>query len=135
MKPSSVVAATVLIAGTLGAGVAAHADNLGTIPPGCAITATTPSIQVVSSKSKVKFGGYASCINSTTNYFRLVHNYNGVPDVRVTEFSTLTNPYSYSGTTCDHGPASTEYYSEVGWHTASIGDVQRISSVVTLNHC
>ena len=66
---------------------------------------------------------------------RLVHNYDGLPDVRVWESSTYAGPNWYkSGHTCDNG-GTTEYYTELAYYLHSLPDVQRVSPTVELSHC
>jgi len=133
---SSALATAGLIAGSILCGATpAQADNIGTIPAGCSITPVDPGTLVVSGQTRVTYGGNAGCNQAIIIFVRLVHNYDGLPDVRVKEHSSATTAWSYYGNTCDNGPTTTEYYSEVGWNTASIGDVQRTSATKTLTHC
>lgn len=109
----------------------AVADNSGTLPAGCSISPRTPSI----SSNRILFGGSALCRAATSADFRLVHNYNGLPDARVTNVNIPNQgngDFRYTGTTCDNG-GTTQYYSEIQLYVS--GSPQRVSNTVTLNHC
>ncbi|WP_243233048.1 hypothetical protein [Microbacterium sp. CIAB417] len=89
----------------------------------------------------VKYSGSGYCNAPYINSFviRLVHNFNGLPDVRVktkSQSPAAAPNYSLSDTTCDNGN-TTEYYTETGYyrHGEAGGDVIRSSSMRTLTHC
>lgn len=120
-----------LLLASLAVSTPAVADNSGTLPAGCSISPSTPSL----SGSRVVFGGSARCGGASSADFRLVHNYNGLPDSRVTNVNQRNNGtgnFSYAGTTCDGG-GTTQYYSEIRLYVS--GSPQRVSNTVTLNHC
>ncbi|WP_435740149.1 hypothetical protein [Clavibacter nebraskensis] len=127
----SLLAAFAVLASLAGASPAL-ADSSGTLPSGCSISPSTPS----NSGSSIVFGGSAYCRGASSADFRLVHNYGSTPDARVKNVpvSNVANgPMSYTGVTCDNGPASTEYYSEIRLYVS--GSPQRVSKTVTLSHC
>lgn len=120
-------------------GAPAWADASGTMPSGCSITASSPTIVT---GQKVHFHGKGSCSVAYSDFVRLVHNYDGLPDAQVTQRTAGGESFDLSGSTCDHGPAKTQYYTEAGWHTYGdiIGGtewhtVQRDSPTKTLSHC
>lgn len=119
------------LAAALTPATAALADNVGSMPSGCSATPRTPGL---SSTKKVTYGGSTSCVYAQVSFFRLVHNFDGLPDARVAEQSYTGKDNSYSGSTCDNGTATTPYYSEVGW-SSSLGTVQRVSKTISLTHC
>lgn len=127
--------------GVLGVGLAlvslavappAMADNSGTLPSGCSISPSTPSL---STGNRVAFGGSVKCNAASSADFRLVHNYNGLPDSRVRNVNIRSNGtgnFSYHGVTCDNG-GTTQDYSEVRLYVS--GSPQRVSKTVTLTQC
>jgi hypothetical protein len=121
------------VGGALVVASPAYADNIGTMPSGCGISPSTPSILVAMGYRYVTFGGSAHCAGATSIAFRLVHDYSGLPDVRVAEVTLPYSDTSYSGHTCDNG-GTTKYYSEIAFNGLST-TVQRVSSSVTLSHC
>ncbi|MFF2632398.1 hypothetical protein ACFVR6_05920 [Microbacterium sp. NPDC058021] len=134
---ASVLAFIILFGGGMLSAQAAHAEDVGTMPSGCSISSGTP----YASGAYVKWTGSGYCNATNINNFvaRLVHNYDGLPDVRVaTVYSSPANRpnYSATGTTCDGG-GTTQYYNESGYYrsAANGGDVIRTSSQVTLTHC
>lgn len=131
-KIKHIVASVALSAGLLlGIVGPAHADNVGTMPSGCSITPTAPSIATA---KKVLFGGSEKCKGTSSVDFRLVHNYNGLPDVRVKNVNIIGANHTYHGTTCDNGTKTTQYYSEIALRGLSKA-VQRVSATKTLTHC
>lgn len=136
---STVLAITALLGGALFAvSTPAAADSQGTLPSGCSISPTAPGTKgYLPNKPKVTFGGSARCGGSTTGVtFKLVHNYNGLPDaVAATGYmgAVGTGSYSNSYSTCDNG-GTTEYYTEIqlhGWGST----IQRASGNRTITHC
>lgn len=128
------------VAGGLLTASPAFADNSGTIPSGCSISPSNPTISTLTlstgaKQRQIAFGGSATCSKASSAEFRLVHNYSGVPDARV---KTVTqkktgSDFDYTGVTCDNG-GTTAYYSEIKLTVS--GSPQRISDVKTLtNHC
>lgn len=110
----------------------AMADNSGTLPSGCSISPTTPSLD---SAKRIYFGGYAHCGAAPSADFRLVHNYDNVPDYRVKNANvgnSGTGNFQYFTLTCDSGGAK-QYYSEIKLYVS--GSPQRVSKTVTLSPC
>jgi hypothetical protein len=110
----------------------ALADDSGTFPSGCAASPMMPK----ASGGPVLFGGNAYCPGAASADFRLVHNYDNLPDARVTEVNIpniANGPMAYFSSTCDNGPAVTEYYSEIQIHVT--GAPQRVSTTAKLSHC
>jgi hypothetical protein len=127
----SILAASAVLA-SLTVASPALADDSGTFPAGCSASPCIPAV----SGGEVTFGGEAYCPGAGSADFRLVHDYDNLPDVRVTDvnISNIANgPMSYFSSTCDNGPATTKYYSEI--HIYVSGAPQRVSKTVTSSHC
>lgn len=112
----------------------ALADDVGTMPSGCWIIPSNPSL-TSASPHKVIYGGGASCPGHTVSSidWRLVHDYGALPDVRVAFTNVKVNAGTLYGQVCDGG-GTTKYYSEIGLNGLPT-TVQRVSSSVTLTHC
>jgi hypothetical protein len=130
----SMIAAVALVVGAIAVvGAPAMADNIGTMPSGCGISASNPTIDVYKGVREIVYGGSAHCAGASSIEFRLVHNYTGLPDVRVADSNIPGDDLTFHGTTCDNG-GTTQYYSELAFDGLST-TVQRVSSTVTLTHC
>jgi hypothetical protein len=133
-KELSVLGVGVVLAASLGASPA-FADNSGNMPSGCSIRAAAPSTVSTKAGKAVTFGGSATCKSASSADFRLVHNFDGLPDSRVKNINIRQNgtgEFSYTGNTCDGG-GSDQYYSEIKLYAT--GSPQRVSKTVTLTHC
>lgn len=125
MLGAGLILASIAVAGP------AMADSSGTLPSGCSIKASTPSL----SGGKIAFGGSATCKSASSADFRLVHNYNGLPDARVKNVNQRnpgTGYMQYTGVTCDGG-GTKQYYSEIRLYAT--GSPQRVSGTTTLSPC
>ncbi len=130
---SGIAVVVLVLGGTASFAVPALADSVGTMPSGCAISATTPSILAVSGARRIYYGGSAHCTGASSIDYRLVHNYTALPDFRVTDIDLPGDDNSYHGDVCDNG-GTAQYYSEIAFYGLS-STVQRVSATVTLNHC
>lgn len=128
---SALAVCAVLAGGAFVTATPAYADAIGTMPSGCSISPSTPT--VYSSTRQISFGGSGSCSRATSMDFRLVHNYSGLPDVRVRNVNIPGSPTTYHGLTCNNG-GTKQYYSEIAL-LGTGSTVQRVSRTVTLSHC
>jgi hypothetical protein len=136
-----VTAGLVFAAVTATAGVA-RADDEGTMPKGCYATGVKPTQATVGKQTKeVHFAGKGGCGEAYKDFVRLVHNYDGFPDVQVTERTDFGTSFGRTGNTCDGG-GTTQYYSEAGWDTyvdviedTTWQRVQRVSGIAKFAHC
>ena len=120
-----------LVAGSLLAAAPAYADNYGTMPSGCSLSPSAPHV----SGSRVYWSGTGYCSLAYQMDSRLVHNYDGLPDVRVAVASSYSSPsFSAGSNTCDGG-GTTQYYTENAFYYRTRDDTARVSGTVTLTHC
>lgn len=128
--PSALIAFG-LVAGSLAVAIPAYADDYGTMPSGCSMSPVAPTVV----SSHVHYSGTGYCSIAYEMDTRLIHNYDGLPDVEVADVQSFSIPsFSGSGSVCDGG-GTTQYYTELAFYYNSRGDTQRVSSTKTLTHC
>ena len=127
--------ALVAVALTIGGGATMANAAGGSMPSGCSLSPVAPS----SNSAYIKYSGTGSCTNPRVTRFvvRLVHNYDNLPDVRVTWTDDYTSPWTGGQSTVCDGGGTTQYYTQAVFYqdAAYGGDVWSDSANKTLTHC
>jgi hypothetical protein len=135
LKKKFFATALVAVALTIGGGATMANAAGGSMPRGCSLSPVAPT----TSGAYLKYSATGSCTNARVESMvtRLVHNYDNLPDVRVTWTTDYYNPHSGGESNICDGGGTSEYYTQAVFYQAAAygGDVWSDSSNKTLTHC